>query len=101
MEAADLPVNEIMVRVSHVIHVPCVASVTIRELRNHGREVVDRVLGGESLVVTRSGTPVAELRPIGPPTLDAATLLARWNALPAVDPVRWLSDIDRYMDASF
>jgi prevent-host-death family protein len=77
-----------------------VASVTIRELRNNGREVVDRVLGGESLVVTRSGTPVAELRPLGPPAVDAATLLARWSALPPIDPLRLRADIDRYVDAS-
>jgi len=77
-----------------------VASVTIRELRNNGRAVVDRVLGGESLVVTRSGRPVAELRPIEPPALDAATLLARWSVLPAVDPARWRSDVDHYVDTS-
>lgn len=60
--------------------------------------MVDRVLGGESLVVTRAGTPVAELRPIRPPGLDAATLLARWRALPSVDPARWRSDLDRHID---
>lgn len=76
------------------------ATVTIRELRNHGGDVVDRVLGGESLVVTRAGTPVAELRPIRPPGLDAAALLARWRALPPVDPVRWRADLDRHIDPS-
>ena len=53
------------------------ANVTIRDLRNHGREVIDRVLGGERLTVTRSGRPVAELRPLAPRGLDAATLLER------------------------
>ena len=40
--------------------------VSIRELRNHGGDVVDRVAAGENLTVTRPGKPVAELRPVGP-----------------------------------
>ena len=47
--------------------------MTIRELRNHGGAVVDRVLAGEHLVVTRDGTPVAELRPVQRRGLGAAT----------------------------
>ena len=43
---------------------PLMASVTIRDLRNHGGEVVDRVEAGEQLTVTRDGRPVAELRPV-------------------------------------
>ncbi len=39
------------------------AEITIRELRNHGGEVVDRVAHGEQITVTRAGKPVAELRP--------------------------------------
>lgn len=75
-------------------------SVTIRELRNHGGEVVDRVLGGESLVVTRAGTPVAELRPVRTGGLDATSLLARWRALPPVHAARWRADLDRVVDPS-
>ena len=40
------------------------AEVTIRDLRNHGGDVVDRVAAGERLIVTRDGRPVAELRPV-------------------------------------
>lgn len=74
--------------------------VTIRELRNNGGSVVERVLGGESLVVTRAGVPVAELRPVRAAGLDVGTLLARWRALPPVDPERLRADLDRYLDAS-
>ncbi len=74
--------------------------VTIRELRNHGGDVVERVLGGESLVVTRAGVPVAELRPVRPAGLDIATLLERWRALPPVDPECLRADLDRNVDAS-
>ncbi|HYT09124.1 MAG TPA: type II toxin-antitoxin system prevent-host-death family antitoxin [Mycobacteriales bacterium] len=39
--------------------------IPVRELRNHVSEVLRRVEAGEELVVTVSGRPVAELRPIG------------------------------------
>lgn len=76
------------------------SSVTIRELRNQGAEVVDRVLAGECLTVTRSGRPVAELRPLPKPHLDSATLLDRWKNLPPVDPDTFKRDIDEVVDAS-
>lgn len=72
--------------------------VTIRDLRNHGGEVIDRVLAGESLTVTRSGRPVAQLRPLPRPGIDAATLLERWKHLPAVDPEQFRHDIDEVID---
>lgn len=75
-------------------------TVTIRELRNHGGEVVDRVIKGEALVVTRAGRPVAELKPLDRPTLDAATLLSRWKNLPQLDPRQLRADIDELLDQS-
>ena len=74
------------------------AEVTIRELRNHGGEVIDRVQAGEHLTVTRSGKPVAELRPLRRRGYDAATLLQRWRGLPAIDPGRLKADIDELID---
>ena len=74
--------------------------VSIRELRNHGGDVVDRVQAGERLTVTRSGRPVAELRPLPRQALDASTLLERWRHLPCVDPSRLRADIDDVMDPS-
>jgi prevent-host-death family protein len=77
-----------------------VAEVSIRELRNHGGAVVDRVAAGERVTVTRSGRPVAELRPVGRPPLDGATLLERWRRLPVVDPVKLRADLDTVLDPS-
>lgn len=76
------------------------AEVTIRELRNHGGDVVDRVAAGERLTVTRDGHPVAELHPARRPGLGAAALLARWRRLPQVDPTRLRQDIDGVIDPS-
>ena len=74
--------------------------VTIRELRNHGAEVIDRVLGGECLTVTRAGKPVAELRPLPRPGLGAAALLKRWKNLPDVDVDQFRRDLDGLIDAA-
>ncbi|HEX4805554.1 MAG TPA: type II toxin-antitoxin system prevent-host-death family antitoxin [Conexibacter sp.] len=75
------------------------SDVTIRELRNHGGEVVDRAARGEEITVTRGGKPVAELRAIAPPALTATTLLARWRSLPHVDPAALRADLDELLDA--
>jgi prevent-host-death family protein len=75
-----------------------VAEVTIRELRNHGGDVVDRVAAGERLVVTRDGRPVAELRPLRPRGVSAAVLLARWRRLPSVDGAALRHDLDATLD---
>ncbi len=74
--------------------------VTIRELRNEGRAVVDRVLAGESLIVTRSGEPVAELRPVRRRSLKADELLARYRQLPPMDPRKFRDDLDAVLDRS-
>ena len=57
------------------------AEVTIRDLRNHGGEVIDRVQAGEPITITRDGRPVAQLVPFGPQPISAEALLARWRRL--------------------
>ncbi len=75
-----------------------VSEVSIRELRNHGGDVVDRAARGERMTITRSGKPVAELRPIGPEPMSVELLLARWRRLPTVDPARLRADLDDVVD---
>ncbi len=75
------------------------ADVSIRELRNHGGEIVDRVARGEEITITRAGEPVAELRAVRPP-LSAEALLRRRKGLPRVDPRRLRADIDDLLDSS-
>lgn len=74
--------------------------ISIRELRNHGGDVVDRVAAGEHLTVTRSGKPVAELRPLRRPPLKATVLLERWRRLPHLEPRRLREDLDAIIDPS-
>ncbi len=73
--------------------------VSIRELRNHGGDVVDRVAGGEEITITRAGKPVAELRPAALPPISADVLLERWRDLPHVDPAALRADVDALIDS--
>jgi prevent-host-death family protein len=75
-------------------------TVTIRELRNHGGQVVDRVEGGGRAIVTRDGRPVAELRPVRSRGVNAAALLERWRHLPVVDAAALRRDVDDVIDES-
>ena len=73
-------------------------TVTIRDLRNKGGEVIDRVAAGRSVTVTRDGRPVAELRPVRRVGLSAVVLLERWRNVPIVDAKTLRRDIDRVID---
>lgn len=77
-----------------------VTSVSIRDLRNHGGDVVDRVERGETVTVTRAGRAVAELRPVPKAGLTAEELLARCRRLPTVDPAALRHDIDSVVDTA-
>ena len=76
------------------------ADVSMRDLRNHGGDVVDRVVRGERVTVTRSGKPVAELRPIGPAGVPISELVRRRAKLPKVDSESLRADIDAVVEAT-
>ncbi len=76
------------------------ADVTIRELRNHGGDVVERAQRGERLTITRAGQPVAQIVALRPPPVPLEELRQRRARLPAVDPKRLRDDIDAVLDAS-
>lgn len=76
------------------------AEASIRELRNHGGEVIDRVAAGERVTITRDGKAVAELRPLPRPRATAAALIERFRRLPPVDPGQFRADVDAVVDQS-
>jgi prevent-host-death family protein len=76
------------------------ADVSIRELRHHGGEVIDRVASGEHVTVTRRGKQVAELRPVRSSAVPVAELVRRRAHLPLVDPAELRRDLDAVIDAS-
>lgn len=75
-------------------------SVTVRDLRNHGGRVLDEVSRGSTVVVTRDGTPVAEMRPVRRVGLSAAELIARRRALPYLDYAKLRRDVDTAVEMS-
>lgn len=59
--------------------------IPVRELRNHVSEVLKRVEAGEEIVVTVSGRPVAELRPIRRERPRFVSWDEFWNDWPKAD----------------
>jgi len=72
----------------------------VRDLRNKGGEVLDRVERGERVIITRDGRAVAELRPLPRRRARTAELIAHRKALPPVDDVDLRRDIDAVLDPS-
>lgn len=75
------------------------AQVSIRDLRNHGGDVIDRAARGEQITVTRSGKAVAELRALSSTPLSAEALLSNRRGLPALDASALRADLDSVLDA--
>lgn len=75
-------------------------NVSIRDLRNHGGEVVERAQRGERLTITRGGKPVAQLVALRPAPVPLDELVRRRARLPHVDPSELRRDIDAVIDES-
>lgn len=73
-------------------------TVSVRELRNRGGDVLARVQLGETLTVTSDGTPVAELRPLPRRSRSARELVARRAGLPRVDAANLRVEVDAMLD---
>jgi prevent-host-death family protein len=77
--------------------------VSIAEAKAHLSELVERVVAGERVQITRRGKPVAQLIAVPPPRepIDIAALKAMTDKMPmqtesAGDFVRRMRDEDRY-----
>ncbi len=74
-------------------------TITQRELRNQSAAVLREVEAGRTIVVTRNGTPVAELRPIRPRRFALRATLAEAVArAPRIDAERFRADLDAVID---
>lgn len=72
--------------------------ITQRQLRNESGEIMRALDRGESFVVTRNGTPVADLVPHRRPRFaDTDDLAAAFAALPPLDAARFRADVDRVL----
>ncbi len=70
----------------------------MRDLRNYGGQILNRVEGGETMTITRDGSPVALLTPFPQPRLSAAALLESWRNVPRIDADSLRRDIDQVLD---
>lgn len=73
--------------------------ITQRELRNQSAAVLREVEAGRTIIVSRNGTPVAELRPIRPRRfVPRATLADAASRAPRIDAGRFRADLDAVVD---
>jgi prevent-host-death family protein len=73
--------------------------ITQRELRNDSAAVLREVEAGQTLIVTRNGAPVAELRPLGPRRFVSRAAIASAAArAPRIDAGRFRADLDAVID---
>lgn len=70
----------------------------MRDLRNYGGQILNRVEGGETMTITRDGSPVALLTPFPQPRLSATALLESWKNVPRIDANSLRHDIDQVLD---
>lgn len=76
-------------------------TINQRELRNACAKVLRDVQAGQTVVVTRNGEPVAELRPIQPRRFAPRATLAEAAARAArIDANRFRDDVDAVVDQS-
>ena len=75
--------------------------ITQRELRNNSGAVLREVQAGHIIIVTRNGTPVAELRPVPARRFVPRAVLAdAAQRAPRVDAAQFRSDLDAVVDPS-
>jgi prevent-host-death family protein len=78
---------------------PAAREITQRELRNDSGSILRAVEGGATFVVTRNGTPIAELHPLRRrtfvPTSQVMVMFARDAA---IDAERFFDDLDAVVD---
>lgn len=69
--------------------------ITQRELRNQSAAVLREVEAGRTIVVTRNGTPIGELRPIHRRRfVPRATIAEAAARAPRIDAERFRADLD-------
>lgn len=74
-------------------------SISQRELRNDSGRIMRELDEGKSYIVTRSGVPVGELRPLRRERLVDARLVAELFAgAPRIDAEQFRADVDAWID---
>lgn len=76
-------------------------TISQRALRNDAASVLRDVQGGQIFVITRNGSPVAELRPLSPRRfVTRAVIAAAAGRAPRIDATAFFADVDAGLDQS-
>lgn len=76
-------------------------TITQRELRNDSAAVLREVQAGHTIVVTRNGVPVAELRPVSPRRFVPRAVVAdSARRAPRIEGKKLRADLDAIVDQS-
>ena len=76
--------------------------ITQRELRNDSAIILREVEAGRTVIVSRNGTPVGELRPIRRRRFVPRAVIADAAAsAPRIDARRFRADLDEVVNAHF
>ena len=70
------------------------------DLRNNGGEILDAVMRGEEMIVTRRGRAIAELRPLRGPGVRIETLQKAFKHWPRVSNDALRADMGEFLDLS-
>ena len=74
-------------------------TITQRELRNESAAILRDVQAGQSIIVTRNGTPVAELRPVSARRfVSRAAITEAVQTMLRIDAVRFRADLEAGVD---
>jgi prevent-host-death family protein len=76
-----------------------IRTITQRELRNQSAAVLREVEAGRTIIVSRNGTPVGELRPLMRRRfVPRAAIADAAGKAPRIDAAQFRSDIDAVVD---
>jgi prevent-host-death family protein len=74
-------------------------TISQRELRNDNGEIMRRLDGGETFIVTRNGRPVGALTPLRRPRfVSAAAVVEAFTNAPRIDAGRFRADLAAIAD---
>lgn len=73
-------------------------SITQRELAARSKAVLDDVEAGETYLITRNGTEIAEVRPLGSRRrfVPVEELQRKWQHAPQIDAAQMQADADAF-----
>jgi len=74
-------------------------TISQRELRNQSGQIMRDLDEGHAFVVTRNGTPVGRLTPVGPRQfVSSAAVLHTFAGSAPLDAARFRADVDEHLD---